>query len=148
MATRIREVLKEKGSEVFRVQPSHTVYEAIQVMVNHNIGAVLVVTEDERLVGIFTERDILKQCVRRSDRLKTTLVESVMTADLIIGLPDDQVDYLLGIMTANKIRHIPILEDSQIMGVISIGDLVKSQLKDVQYENRYLKDYIMGKYPG
>ncbi len=148
MATRIREVLEDKGSEVFGVQPSHTVYEAIQVMVNHNIGAVLVVTEDERLVGIFTERDILKQCVRRSDRLKTTLVESVMTTDLIIGLPDDRVDYLLGIMTANKIRHIPILEDSQIVGVISIGDLVKSQLKDVQYENRYLKDYIMGKYPG
>lgn len=148
MTTKIKEVLKDKGPVVFRVQPSQTVYEAIQVMVNHNIGSVLVVTEDERLVGILTERDILKQCVRRCDRLRTTLVESVMTTDLIIGLPEDRVDYILGVMTANMIRHIPILEDGKIMGIISIGDLVKSQLQDAQYENRYLKDYIMGKYPG
>ena len=80
--------------------------------------------------------------------LKTTKVESVMTTDLIIGLPDDEVNYLEGIMTTNKIRHIPVLEDNRIMGIVSIGDLVKSRLKDVQYENRYLKEYIMGKYPG
>jgi CBS domain-containing protein len=148
MTTKIKEVLRDKGPVVFRVLPSQTVYEAIQVMVNHNIGSVLVVTEDERLVGILTERDILKQCVRRCDRLRTTLVESVMTTDLIIGLPEDRVDYILGVMTANMIRHIPILEDGKTMGIISIGDLVKSQLQDAQYENRYLKDYIMGKYPG
>lgn len=146
--TKIKEVLEHKGADVFLVRPTNTVYEAIQEMVNHNIGAVLVVSEDDKLVGIFTERDILKQCVRRSDRLKTTKVESVMTTDLIIGLPDDEVDYLEGIMTANKIRHIPILEDSRIVGIVSIGDLVKSRLQDVQYENRYLKEYIMGKYPG
>jgi CBS domain-containing protein len=148
MKTKIKEVLEEKASQVIWIRPSNTVYDAIHQMVNHNIGAVLVVSEDEKLVGIFTERDILKECVRRSDRLKTTNVESVMTTDLIIGLPADDVDYLMGIMTENKIRHIPILEDGHIMGIVSIGDLVKSQLKDAHYENRYLKDYIMGKYPG
>lgn len=148
MKTKIKEVLEEKASEVIWVRPLSTVYDAIHQMVNHNIGAVLVVSEDEKLVGIFTERDILKECVRRSDRLKTTSVESVMTTDLIIGVPGDDVDYLMGIMTENKIRHIPILEDGHIMGIVSIGDLVKSQLKDAHYENRYLKDYIMGKYPG
>ena len=146
--TKIREVIDDKGADVFVVRPTNTVYEAIHEMVKHNIGAVIVVSEDGKLAGIFTERDILKQCVRRSDMLKTTEVESVMTTDLIIGLPDDEVDYLEGIMTANKIRHIPILEDGRIMGIVSIGDLVKSRLKDVQYENRYLKEYIMGKYPG
>lgn len=146
--TKIKEVLEEKGADIFMVRPTNTVYEAIHEMVSHNVGAVLVVSDDGKLVGIFTERDILKQCVRRSDTLKTTRVESVMTTDLIIGLPGDEVDYIEGIMTANKIRHIPILEDSRIMGVVSIGDLVKSRLKDIQYENRYLKDYIMGKYPG
>lgn len=145
---KIKEVLDEKGADVFTVRPANTVYEAIQEMVNHNIGAVLVVSDEGKLAGIFTERDVLKQCVRRSDMLKTTRVESVMTTDLIIGLPGDEVDYIEGIMTANKIRHIPILEDGRIMGIISIGDLVKSSLKDIQYENRYLKDYIMGKYPG
>jgi CBS domain-containing protein len=148
MKTKIKDVLEEKASEVIGVKPSSTVYDAIHQMVNHNIGAVLVVSEDEKLVGIFTERDILKECVRRSDRLKNTSVESVMTTDLIIGLSGDEVDYLLGIMTENKIRHVPILEDGRVMGIVSIGDLVKSQLKDAHYENRYLKDYIMGKYPG
>lgn len=145
---KIKEVLDEKGADVFTVRPANTVYEAIQEMVNHNIGAVLVVSDEGKLVGIFTERDVLKQCVSRSDTLKATRVESVMTTDLIIGLPGDEVDYIEGIMTANKIRHIPILEDGRILGIVSIGDLVKSRLKDIQYENRYLKDYIMGKYPG
>ncbi len=148
MKTRIKEVLDEKASEVIWIRPSDTVYEAIQQMVNHNIGAVLIVSEDGKLEGIFTERDILKLCVSRSDTLRSPKVESVMTTDLIIGLPGDDVDYLMGIMTENKIRHIPILEADRIMGIVSIGDLVKSQLKDAHYENRYLKDYIMGKYPG
>jgi CBS domain-containing protein len=148
MKTRIKEVLDEKASKVIWIRPSDTVYEAIQQMVNHNIGAVLIVSEDEKLAGIFTERDILKLCVSRSNELKDTKVETVMTTELIIGLPGDEVDYLLGVMTENKIRHIPILEDGRIMGIVSIGDLVKSQLKDAHYENRYLKDYIMGKYPG
>lgn len=147
MKTRIKELLHEKGQDVISVLPENTIYEAIQVMVDHNIGAVLVVSENEKLKGIFTERDILKECVRRSDQLKDTKVESVMTTDLIIGLPDDEVDYLMGVMTANKIRHIPILSEGKIKGMISIGDLVKYQLKDIEYENHYLKDYIMGKYP-
>jgi len=148
MKTKIKEVLEEKASDVIWIRPSDTVYDAIQQMVNHNIGAVLVVSQDEKLRGIFTERDILRQCVRRNDRLKTTSVESVMTTDIIIGLQGDEVDYLMGVMTENKIRHIPILEDGRIIGIVSIGDMVKSQLKDAHYENRYLKDYIMGKYPG
>lgn len=146
--TKIKEVLEKKAVEVIWVRPSDTVYDAIHQMVNHNIGAVLVVSEEEKLVGIFTERDILKECVRRSDKLKTTSIESVMTTDLIIGLPGDDVDYIMGIMTENKVRHIPILKDKHIMGIVSIGDLVKFQLHDAHYENRYLKEYIMGKYPG
>jgi len=147
MKTKIMDLIREKGSEVISVRPDNTIYAAIQVMVNHNIGAVLVVSEDGKLKGIFTERDILKECVQRSDQLKSTKVEAVMTTDLIIGLPEDEVEYLMGVITENKIRHIPILSEGKISGMISIGDLVKSQLKDVEYENHYLKDYIMGKYP-
>ncbi|MDH5468054.1 MAG: CBS domain-containing protein [Candidatus Aminicenantes bacterium] len=148
MKTKIMDLIREKGSEVISVRSDNTIFEAIQVMVNHNIGAVLVVSEDGKLKGIFTERDILKECVKRSDQLKSTKVESVMTTDLIIGLPEDEVEYLMGVITENKIRHIPILSEGKISGMISIGDLVKSQLKDVEYENHYLRDYIMGKYPG
>jgi len=147
MKTKIMDLIREKGSEVISVRPDNTIYDAIQVMVNHNIGAVLVVSQDGKLKGIFTERDILKECVQRSDQLKSIKVEAVMTTDLIIGLPEDEVEYLMGVITENKIRHIPILSEGKISGMISIGDLVKSQLKDVEYENHYLKDYIMGKYP-
>jgi len=147
MTIRIDDILKSKSEKIITVLPDDSLYSAIQEMVNHNIGSVLVVSREDELVGIITERDVLKQCVRRSDRLKTTVVESVMTTDLIIGLPNDSVDYLVGVMTTNKIRHIPILTDGKIQGIVSIGDLLKSQMKAVEYENRYLKDYISGKYP-
>jgi len=147
MATKISDLLKGKKTDVIYVRPKDTVHKAIQAMVNHNIGSVLVVNDDEKLEGIFTERDVLRQCVRRSDHLKTAKVESVMTTDLIIGFPEDDADYIMGIMTMNKIRHIPILSDDEIVGIVSIGDLVNSQLADVRYENHYLKDYITGKYP-
>ena len=147
MTTKIIDILKGKSGDIIKVQPDFSFYAAIQEMVNHNVGSVVVVSKEDHLVGILTERDVLKQCVRRSDRLKTTTVESVMTTDLIIGLPTDSVEYLMGIMTTNKIRHIPILSDGEILGIVSIGDLIKSQMKDIQYENRYLKDYISGKYP-
>jgi CBS domain-containing protein len=147
MTAKIDDILKSKSSDIIKVLPDDSLYTAIQEMVNHNIGSVLVVSKEEELVGIITERDILEQCLRRSDRLKTTLVESVMTTDLIIGLLSDTLDYLIGVMTTNKIRHVPILSDGKILGIVSIGDLLKSQMKAVEYENRYLKDYISGKYP-
>ncbi len=147
MQTKVRDLLKEKDSKVICISQDRTIYEAIKTLMKHNIGAVLVLDKEERLIGIFTERDILKETVRRNDHIKRTRVRDVMTTDLIIGLPDDDVNYLMGIMTENKIRHIPILEDGKVCGIISIGDLVKTQLHDARYENRYLKDYIMGKYP-
>lgn len=148
MKTKVKDILTEKSLGVVSVHPTQSIHEAIKRLTDHNIGSVLVIDENQKLVGIFTERDILRECVRRSDHLKSTPVESVMTTDLIIGLPDDDVEYLLSIMTKNKIRHIPILDGDNVEGVVSIGDLVKAFLNEVSYENRYLKDYIMGKYPG
>jgi CBS domain-containing protein len=147
MTTKVKEILAKKDAKVVCISQNKTVHEAIKILVNHNIGAVLVLDKEEKLVGIFTERDILKQTVRRSNRLKDTFVNDVMTTDLIIGLPEDDNEYLMGVMTSNKVRHIPILENGTVVGIISIGDLVKAQLHDVQFENRYLKDYILGKYP-
>ena len=147
MTTKVKELLQKKDANVVCISQNETIYEAIKILVNHNIGAVLILDENEKLKGIFTERDILKQTVRRSNQLKDTLVKDAMTTDLIIGLPEDDNEYLMGIMTSNKVRHIPILENGKVIGIISIGDLVKTQLHDVQYENHYLKDYIMGKYP-
>ncbi len=147
MQTKVRDLLKAKGSNVVCISQDKTIYDAIKTLVNHNIGAVLVLDKEKMLIGIFTERDILKETVRGKDHIKGTKLLDVMTTDLIIGLPNDDVDYLMCIMTENKVRHIPILEDGKVCGIISIGDLVKTQFHDARYENRYLKDYIMGKYP-
>lgn len=148
MQTKVKDLLAQKGDKVIWLDEEQTIYEVIKTLVQNNIGAVLILDRAKKLVGIFTERDVLREIVRRSAYLKQTRVKDVMTTDLIIGLPEDDVEYLMGIMTMNKIRHIPILSGGEIKGIISIGDLVKTQLHDARYENRYLKDYIMGKYPG
>lgn len=148
MQTKVKDLLAQKGDKVIWLDEEQTIYEVIKTLVQNNIGAVLILDRAKKLVGIFTERDVLREIVRRSASLKQTRVKDVMTTDLIIGLPEDDVEYLMGIMTMNKIRHIPILSGGEIKGIISIGDLVKTQLHDARYENRYLKDYIMGKYPG
>lgn len=147
MRTKIKEIIQKKGSEVIRVNPKHTVSQALHAMVKHNVGSVLVVTEEGKLEGIFTERDFLNLSHRRGLEIKDSPLDSVMTTKLIIGFLEDEVDYTLGVMTQNKIRHLPVLEGDEIRGIVSIGDLVKSQLKDKEFEIHYLTDYIMGKYP-
>ncbi|MGD9344806.1 MAG: CBS domain-containing protein [Candidatus Aminicenantes bacterium] len=147
MRTKIKEIIQKKGSEVVTLNPKDKVSQALHAMVKHNIGSVLVVSEEGNLAGIFTERDFLNLSHRRGLQIKDSPLDSVMTTNLIIGFPEDEVDYTLGVMTQNKIRHLPVVDGEEIKGIVSIGDLVKSQLKDKEFEIHYLTDYIMGKYP-
>ena len=147
MSTKIEEIIKDKGSDVVKLNPKDKVSQALRVMVEHNIGSVLVVSEEGKLAGIFTERDFLNLSHRRGLQIEDSPLDSVMTTNLIIGFPEDKVDYTLGVMTQNKIRHLPVVDSEEIIGIVSIGDLVKSQLKDKEFEIHYLTDYIMGKYP-
>lgn len=140
---RIREVLDWKGSEVVTVEPDRTVHEAMKVLVEHNIGAV-VVTRDSAIVGILTERDVLRLGATGPESLSTTLVADAMTAELVVGVAEDLVDYAAGIMTANRIRHLPIVEGERLTGVVSIGDIVNAMKQEKEVENRYLRDYIQG----
>jgi CBS domain-containing protein len=105
------------------------------------------------LSGIITERDIMRECGERCVRLTDSaedhsacpaLVKDVMTKDLVIGVPDDDLNYVMAVMTKNKIRHLPILEEGELAGVISIGDVVNTLVEETGYENRLLKDYIQG----
>lgn len=147
MKTKISEVIRKKGSEVTSLKTDDSVYDAIQKMVENKIGSLLVVDENEEIKGIFTERDSLKQAVLHPDELKNTKLESVMTEDLLIGISDETVENLMARMTANNVRHIPILSESgRLSGLLSMRDLVKTVIKDFEHENRYLKDYITGKY--
>jgi len=140
---RVREVLERKGSEVVTVEPDRTVHDAMKVLVEHNIGAV-VVTRGSTTVGILTERDVLRLGASGPEALATTRVADAMTTDLVVGVADDLVDYAAGIMTANRIRHLPIVEGERLAGVVSIGDIVNAMKQEKEVENRYLRDYIQG----
>lgn len=143
----VQDILDRKGSNAVRtIAPDRTIEEAVAQLVEHNIGS-LVVVDGERPVGIVTERDILKCCANGMRESAATRVADVMTRDLIIGEAEDTVDYVMGIMTRNRIRHLPIMGPGQgMLGMVSIGDVVESQLRETRYENRHLKQYISGSY--
>lgn len=141
---RVKDILRKKGSDVIVIRPQHTVHHAIQILCQHRIGAVVVTRDDGEVCGILSERDILRESAERCEGLRATAVGDVMTKELIIGLPDDRLDYVMGIMTKNRIRHLPILDDGELVGIISIGDVVSAHLNQTEFENRLLKDYIHG----
>lgn len=141
---RIKEILRKKGSEVVTIQPDSTVHEAIELLVEHNIGGLVVTASNGSVVGIITERDILRASAKQSDRLREIKVADEMTRDVIIGVPDDDLDYVMGVMTKNRIRHLPVLDESGLVGIVSIGDVVNAHLSQTEFENRMLRDYIHG----
>jgi CBS domain-containing protein len=145
MTMKIRNVLDQKGYDVVTVPPSFTVQDAMRLLVEHNIGSV-VVTEDRKVRGILTERDILRLAAQDAASMVNRKVEEVMTRDLVVGLMDDTVEYVMEIMTKNRIRHLPIMEDGWMQGILSIGDVVNALRNKVETENRYMRDYIQGKY--
>ena len=145
---KVKDILKGKGTEVTTVGAEDTVYHAIKKLVEKNIGSLLVVDEKGAIAGIITERDILKECDQRLQSLGETKVGDVMTKKLIVASPEDDIDYVENIMTENRIRHLPIVSGEKLEGIISIGDLVNVQRAQCKVENRYLKAYISGDYPG
>lgn len=138
----VRDLLQAKGSAVTTIHADATLYDALATLVRHRIGSLVVMDDAGKVAGIITERDLLRECVVRSEELKNLHVGEVMTTHLIIGVPDDAVGYVMGIMTQNRIRHLPIMDGQHLEGLISIGDVVKAQLEETEYENRYLKEYI------
>jgi CBS domain-containing protein len=114
------------------------------VLVEHGIGAVVVEDHDD-IRGIFSERDVMRLATGGTAALRGTRVSDVMTTDLVVGVEDDAVDYVMEIMTRNRIRHLPIVdEDGALTGLVSIGDVVNALRQEVEAENRYLRDYIAG----
>jgi CBS domain-containing protein len=143
----ISNILNEKGSEVFDIGPEDTVYEAIEKMADKDIGALLVMDGDE-LQGIITERDYRNKVILKGRRSKTTAVREIMTSNLYTVEPTDTVDTCMALMTDRKFRHLPVMENGKVAGVISIGDLVKAVITKQKVEIHNLRDYIAGSYPG
>lgn len=142
-----KEILAEKGSRVITCHEDNSLMDALAIFAANKIGSLLVVDSHDQIKGIIAPRDILIIVLKDYEKVKEIKVTEVMTKDLIVATGDDRIDYIQKIMTENRIRHVPILVEGQLMGIVSIGDVVKAQIDEVEVENRYLKDYIEGKYP-
>jgi uncharacterized protein len=140
---KIRDILRTKGHDVITIAPDQPVLAAVRVLSEHRIGA-LVVRSEGGIDGIISERDVLNLAAGDPARLTDTPVADVMTSNVIVGVPEDDLDYVMSIMTNNRIRHLPVVEGERLAGLISIGDVVNAVRRSVEAENRHLKEYIQG----
>jgi CBS domain-containing protein len=137
----IRDVLREKGTTVLAIGPDETVYEAIRQMAEHGIGALLVM-ESDKPVGLLSERDYSRKVILRGLRSRETTVRTIMSSPLLTISPDASVQQGLAMMTEKFIRHIPVVDGSGLIGMVSIGDLVKAVIQDQQSLIEQLESYI------
>jgi len=137
----ISEILRDKGSDVQTVSPEATVFAAIERMVSHGIGA-LVVVNDGRLVGMLTERDYLRKVALEGRTSRTTLVREIMTPRVVSVRPSDGIDESLELMTTQRVRHLPVIQEGELVGIVSMGDLVKRKVADKELEITKLVEYI------
>jgi len=141
----VRDILKTKRKEVWSVSPNSTVFEALKLMGDKEIGA-LMVMEGDKAVGIISERDYARKVILKGKSSKETLVKEIMTANMISVKPETTVEECMILITAKRIRHLPVFEKDKFVGIISIGDVVKSIISEQERLIEQLSDYIAGKY--
>lgn len=141
----LQDILLSKGGAVYTIGPDATLDEASKQLVKYRVGALLVsdaAAAEPKIIGIITERDLLYAQASGKGSFSELLVGDVMTAEVILGSPDDSIDSVMVLMTTKRIRHLPVVSEGQLAGIISIGDLVKAQMHRLAMENRFMKDYI------
>ncbi len=142
---KVRELLSIKGLECFSINSTENLQAAAKQMAECNIGALLVMDRGS-LVGIVTERDIVKNSAHEQKGLKDVIIKDAMSANLLVVKPGDDLDYVMAIMIQNNIRHLPVIEESGLLGLLSMRDVVRVLVKNLKAENHYLKDFIGGKF--
>jgi CBS domain-containing protein len=138
---RIADVLRSKGASVATITPETSVSGLLTELAVHNIGAMVVVSPDG-LVGIVSERDVVRKLHEHGASLLTLPVSEIMTTFVATCAPSDTVDHLSALMTNKRVRHIPVLENERLVGIVSIGDVVKQRMQELETEQRQLQDYI------
>lgn len=144
----IRAVLnKKKSGEIWSIRPEATVYEAVEMLADKGVGALLVMAEG-KLLGIVSERDYARKVILKGRASKETLVHEIMTSAVVTVTSQETVDQCMAVMTDRRIRHLPVVQDDKVVAVVSIGDLVKWIITAQEETIQRLEDYITGKYPG
>lgn len=143
MKASIRNILKEKGSTVHSVPPDVSVLDALEMMADANIGA-LVVMDGDRLAGIISERDYARKVILKGRSSHDTKVSEIMSSRVVCARPEQTVEACMGLMTAKAVRHLPVLEAGEVVGIVSIGDLVKAIIGEQQLIIEQLESYIHG----
>jgi CBS domain-containing protein len=139
----VRQILQNKGQQVWSISPAASVYEALQLMAAKDIGA-LAVVEEERLVGIFSERDYARKVILHGKTSRETRVDEIMTARVVVVGPERTTDECMALMTEKHIRHLPVVEGERLIGLISIGDVVKAVISNQEFVINQLENYISG----
>ena len=134
---KIRDLIKAGNREVITIGPNQTISDAVQKLSTHNRGSLPVVDEHGHLAGIITERDIVRKCFARFDSCDNIKVKEVMTREVVIGAPDDDAEYAVMVMNQKRIRHLPIVENEKVVGMVSMRDLLDIQLENCKVEVRY-----------
>jgi len=141
--TTVRQILADKGGDLVSIEPTSSVYDAIELMALRNVGA-LPIVESGHLVGIFSERDYARKVILKGKASPTTSVAEVMSGNPICTVPEQTVEQCMALMTDKAIRHLPVLENNRMVGIISIGDLVKSIIQEQKFIIDQLEHYIQG----
>jgi CBS domain-containing protein len=146
MTETVASILRNKGREIWSIDPDQTVYDAIAMMAEKGIGALLILSEG-KLIGVFSERDYARKIILQGRSSKSTRVREIMTGDPVTVTPDHTVDECMRIITHHRVRHLPVMDGDRLLGVISIGDLVNAIIASQAQTIDHLHTYITGGYP-
>ena len=142
MAT-VKNLLESKDNHVWSISPKTTVFDGLQVMADKNIGALLV-TKDDKLVGIFSERDYARKVILKGKASKDTTIAALMTREVIYTTPENSLDECMALMSAKHIRHLPVISHDKLLGLITLGDVVKQIMSSQEFKIHELEKYISG----
>ncbi|MDC0068963.1 CBS domain-containing protein [Gammaproteobacteria bacterium] len=146
--TTVQDIVAAKGNEVWSLGPAHSVYQAIEMMALKGVGALTVLSDEGELIGIISERDYARKVILKGKSSKTTQVTEIMSRDVIFIEPDSKVDEAMALMTIKRVRHLPVLLNQQLVGLVSVGDLVKSKIDEQSVIINQLERYIRGETAG
>ena len=139
---RVSDVLSSKGSAtIYTIRPEATMSDLLDALAEHNVGALVVSNDGTTMLGIVSERDVVRK-IRDFDNLKSVTVEQIMTSDVQVCAPEDSFGSLMAIMTEHRVRHVPVLDGDQLVGVLSIGDAVKQRMDQLEFERDQLNNYV------